>query len=230
MKTIIFDFDGTITQKGANVWKKLWSNAGFSIGKDSLFAKLYVEFLNGNLSHQAWCDKTCNVLRAGGLTQSDVQKVANALELKDGVKETLELLKSDGFSLHILSGGVKEVIEKVLGDNAKYFDSINANVFEYDENSRISHIEETKYDFEGKLDFVEKMKREQNISEKDIIFVGNGDNDEWVKKSGCNTICITPDLTDHNDKSKWDFGIENLTDLRQILPIVEDIIEENNMI
>ena len=229
MKAIIFDFDGTITQKGANVWKKLWSNAGFSVDKDSLFAKLYVGFINGEFSHQAWCDKTCEALRAGGTTQKDVKAIADLMQLKDGVMETLKVLKNDGFSIHILSGGVQEVIENTLGENVKFFDSINANKFEYDKDLKLSHIEETKYDFEGKLDFVEKMKREQNISEKDIIFIGNGDNDEWVKKSGCNTICITPDLTDHNDKSKWDFGIENLTDLRQILPIVEDIIEENNM-
>ena len=51
---------------------------------------------------------------------------------------------------------------------------------------------------------------------EDIIFVGNADNDEWVHKSGCKTICINPQNAEITNKEKWKKVYFDVTDLRQI--------------
>ena len=79
-------------------------------------------------------------------------------------------------------------------------------------------MEPTKYDYEGKSQYIEVLKKVTDTKADEITFVGNGDNDEWVFKSGCKTICINPDNIDSNNKNVWHVEIPYLNNLTQILP------------
>ena len=223
MKFAIFDFDGTLTAKGENVWRKIWQKCGYETGKGSLYANLYLGFMSGNFSHQEWCDKTCEAFMHSRLNRSEVKSVANSVSLVSGASEALKTLKDGGFSLHIVSGGVKEVIESVLGENVSLFDSINANSFEYDQSGKLVHIEETKFDYEGKANYIKNLMQEYGASASDICFIGNGSNDEYVSKSGCKTICINPEEdVRHSDSDIWSTCVENSSSLMDIVSLVLD--------
>ena len=45
----------------------------------------------------------------------------------DGLHETLKKLYESGIQLYVVSGSVKEIMDKVLGDDAKFFNDISAN-------------------------------------------------------------------------------------------------------
>ena len=227
MKTVIFDFDGTLTIKGANIWKSIWQNLGYDIGKGSFYRLLFSSFIDNRISHQDWCDLTCKAFQEKEMTKDLLLKIAGEVQLLQGAEDVFKVLKSKGYSLHIVSGNIQEVITLVLGENVKYFDSINANKLHFDESGKLTQIEGTNYDFEGKAKFVEEFKEKTDTDAKDIIFVGNGGNDEWVHFSGCKTLCINPDDAESTNQTKWHKVLDNVRDLRQIIPEICPLTQKN---
>lgn len=217
MKTIIFDFDGTLTYNSPNIWKAIWQKLGYNTDSDSLYAQLYASFVNNSISYQRWCDLTCEAYIKGGMNDNILKDLSNNIRLIKGAEFVFQTLKSKGCSLHIVSGCIASAIRNVLGDNVKYFDSINGSEFQFDDKGLLIYIKGTKYDFEGKAKFVTEHIARTGTSPRDIYFVGNSDNDEWVHLSGCNTLCINPDNIDEKNTTKWHKIICDVSDLRQIL-------------
>ncbi len=221
MKAVFFDFDGTLTYKNSNIWKEIWKRCGYDTSRDSYYSKLYSSFISKNITHQQWCDLTCNEFVKAHFTKSDLDDLVDNIQLIDGLSETLSALKENGYSIHIVSGSIDACIDRLLGDNKKYFDSINCNNMVFDENGYLCGIKGTNYDFEGKAKFIEEFKQQTNAKASDLVFVGNGDNDEWAHLAGCKTICINPENTDSNDTKKWHTSIDGVSNLTAILPLLE---------
>lgn len=221
MKAVFFDFDGTLTYKSPNIWKEIWRVLGFSLGKGSEHQTQLDEFLTKKITYQEWCDKTLAFYRQKGMSVEILDKITSNIKLMKGATETFKALNQKGYELHIISGNVVDVIQNVLGENIKYFSSINANDFIFDENNKLIYIQGTEYDCEGKAKFIEEYIKKTNSKPNELYFVGNGFNDEWAHLSGCNTICINPDETEHTNATKWHKVIENLTDLQEILPFIK---------
>ena len=78
----------------------------------------------------------------------------------------------------------------------------------------------TPYDFEGKARFVNKIIQATGVSPKDILYVGNSFNDEFIYTTGVNTLCINPKNTDFYNNKIWHNYIRRLKSLREILPYV----------
>ena len=220
MKAVIFDFDGTLTKLSQNVWKQTWTALGYDTGEGSYYKQLFSKFLSKEITHSEWIDLTCKAYIERGLDKKTLLDIGKKIEMHNGFEEMLIDLKSKGYSLHIVSGNIGDVVCDVLKDNVKYFDSINTNSFKFDNSGKLIDIIGTNYDYEGKANFVNSFMLENDISASDITFVGNGDNDEWVYTTGCETICVNPDRTDADNKTIWHNAVKNLTDLRQLLPII----------
>lgn len=230
MKVLIFDFDGTLTKKDHNIWRELWNYLGYPTDKTSPYAKLYVSHvLKKEITRKEWFDKTCEYFMAKGFSTKHLFNVSKNIEKINGLEETLKILKNNGYQLHILSGGLRECIYYALGDLTKYFTHIESNRCKFDGNGNIVSLLPTDYDYEGKLKYVEILKR-HGINAKDIIFVGNGDNDEWVIQSGCKTLCINPTTTDGNNKNFWHNSIQNVDNLTKILPYILEGKQEHKVI
>ena len=228
MKHIVFDFDGTLTKYSPNIWREIWESLGYDTKGGSYYARYFIMFLTKDIDHQTWCNLTMNKFKEKNLHKDLVDKLSGEIELIDGFDDTIRTLKSEGYALHICSGNFRFVIENVLKDSAKYFDSINANMMFFDNNGYANTILGTQYDFEGKANFINRLKETYHLDPKDITFVGNGDNDEWAHTSGCNTLCINPCKTDITNKTIWHNAIERVDNLTQILPFVDS--PENNSI
>jgi len=220
MKAVMFDFDGTLTSKSTNIWKSIWKELGFDTSDNSYFRKLYWQFMTKDITHQQWCDLTCDAFCEKDMKKSDLINVAKQVDLINGAEDTFKILKEKGYSLNIISGNIKNVIYNVLGDKVKYFDSINSNNLEFDEDGFLIGIKGTNYDFEGKARFISEFSAKTGVNANEIYFVGNGKNDEWAHLSGCKTICINPDDTDELNQTKWHKVIKQVNDLTQILPYV----------
>ena len=220
MKAVFFDFDGTLTHRRANVWKSIWQMFDYDISEGSYYRKLFNDFLAGRISHQKWCDLTCQAFKDKGMNIDVLNQIASKVTLLNGAKETFETLKQNGFDLFVVSGNITDVIEKVLGENVRYFDAIRANDMFFDEEDKLTFIKGTDYDFEGKAKFILEYKERTKCKADDLYFVGNGANDKWAHLAGCHTICINPENADEDDKNKWHETLLEVDDLRQILPLL----------
>lgn len=216
MKAVVFDFDGTLTNEGQNIWKLLWEKCGDGKGDASLRKKLYkLHRIERKISRAEWFNRTADVFKGKQLTKYDIYSINSKIKLMNGAKEVIEQLHREGYNLYIVSGGLKETILTVLGSHAKYFADIQANVCSFDANGVIKGFYPTKYDFEGKADYIELLKK-HGYKEEDIVYIGNSGNDEWVHATGCKTICINPANTNFKNVNLWDRVFINVTDLRQI--------------
>ena len=112
------------------------------------------------------------------------------------------------------------VIQRVLGSLTQYVDSIKANQLMFNEAGYLNQIIGTKYDFEGKADYILQIADELKISTKDILFIGNSRNDHFVYMSGARTLCINPILTDMTNTEIWHDCIEMCDDLTEILEYI----------
>ena len=219
MKNIFFDFDGTLTHKTKNIWRKIWSRLGYDLQEGSLYRKLYNDFVTNKITHQQWCDLSLTEYVSKGMNLQILDELTLDIKLIDGAEETFKALKEQGFSLHIVSGNITHVIKKVLGQNTKYFDSIVANEMLFDEKGNLIYIQGTKYDCEGKAEYIKEVCKNTNTQTQDAYFIGNGFNDEWVYLAGCNTICINSDDADQSNTTKWHKSL-NISNLTEILYLI----------
>ena len=97
MKTIIFDFDGTLTEKHKNVWRFLWQELGYDTTKNSAYATLYTLFIRNKITHQKWCDLTCYFFQKKEMSKKVLLKAIENTPLLPDCLEFLRQLKNKGY-------------------------------------------------------------------------------------------------------------------------------------
>lgn len=218
IKAIVFDFDGTLTKHQNTLhstWERIWLKLGYTLD-DCL--QLHKQYSLKNITHQQWCDKTCERFRSKGMTRNTLKEVSCEMSLIDAVIPTLKLIKKNNIHLYIASGSIRDVIEDVIGkDNVYLFEEIKANHMEFNKLGELTRIIGTKYDFQGKAEFVQKIASQLDINPCNILFVGNSNNDQMAYQSGAVTLCVNPHLTDPHDNQKWNNVIYQMNSLREIL-------------
>ena len=155
------------------------------------------------------------------MNKSILISVADGIAKIDGLHETLKRLHESGIQLYIVSGSVKEIIYRVLGDDAMFFNDISANRFVFNENEQLIRIEGTDFDFEGKADYIKNLSDRTAIPTKEILFIGNSFNDAHVYKSGARTLCVNPTLTNSHNRKYWHDTIDEMNSLADILKYCE---------
>lgn len=214
MKTIVFDFDGTLTKKSHEIWGKMWE----AIDALDVDYELYCKYKNKEIDYIKWCELIEFEYIKRGFNKDLLLSLADGIELMDNLETTLKVLKDNGYKLYIISGGVDVVIYNKLGKLSSYFDGIYACGFVFDENGLLTNLLPTKYDDEGKKLFIDEYCENTGSDPKEITFIGNGDNDEYVYLSGCHTVCINPGKkTRSHDNDIWHNVIDNTTNMLDIL-------------
>lgn len=221
MKIVIFDFDGTLTKskKGTSSWRKVWE-AIDDLDYDNF---LFNKFKNGEIDDDAWLELILDRYKQKGVNNQILENISSKVELQDGAVEMLKKLYDKKIKIFILSGGVKNIIEYVLKREKIYniITSVEAYDFIFDKNKILQSFKKPEHNLEDKSEYVNLLKKEYGVSGEDILFVGNGINDETVYKSGAVTLCINPDGANSNDKQIWNYCIDNCTNLKQILKFVK---------
>lgn len=216
---VVFDFDGTLTSRktAKTTWETLWTGLGYDIG---LCKQFHHQYDQHKISHEEWCKITEENFRARKLNKTSVNEIASNICLIQGIKDTFNELSRRNIKIFIVSGSIKTIISAALSNLCEYVEQINANEFCFDNNGYLTKIIGTKYDFEGKAAFINEIAFRYEISEHDILFVGNSINDRFAYISGAQTLCINPRLTDPTNRTVWNYCIpfcENLTDILQFI-------------
>jgi HAD superfamily phosphoserine phosphatase-like hydrolase len=215
-KTVVFDFDGTITMStnGMTTWEMIWTHLGYKITD---CAEYHTQYRRNLITHEEWCNITLDRFRIKRFSSKMLSEIAGNVKLIPGLPETIDDLTARGIKIYILSGSIRELIRIVLGDLSSSFEQIKANEMKFDKEGIIQDIIGTKYDFEGKDEYIRNLVRQENCSPMDILFVGNAGNDEWASKSGARTLCVNPSSTDPDNPKIWTENIRKVSDLRDIL-------------
>ncbi len=223
IKAVVFDLDGTLTHKSKNSWKAIWESLGYTTDKESYFASLYIAYIKEQITHQQWCDLTCEAFRAKFMHESLLKELSKNIVLIGNFNSAMEKIKSNGCTVHLASGNINQLVYHILEDKVRFFDSINANNMVFDENGYLSEIQGTNFDFEGKAKLINEIAKKYQISTSEILFVGNSDNDEWAYTTGCHTLCINPDLTNPDDKKIWHHSLGFTNDLGQVADFDDEL-------
>ncbi len=214
-QVVVFDFDGTLTSGKTNktTWESIWMNLGYSL---NLCQDLHMQYDRGEITHSEWCKITEKKFRERNLHRDVVDELASKIKLMKGTRATFHELQKQDIRIYIVSGSIHSIIRRVLGNLNQYIEGIKANQFRYNQSGFLTEIVGTKYDFEGKAEYITKIALELNISVNDILFIGNSLNDRFAYISGARTLCINPKLTDATNRDVWHDCIQTCDSLTEI--------------
>lgn len=218
-KIVLFDFDGTLTKTNTNLtnhyttWEEIWLYLKYDVNE---CAEIHRKYNNFEITHREWCKITEDKFKAKNLSITDMDKIASRMQLIEGTKEVIEKLASHNIKMYLVSGSINYIIKKVLGELYRYFDTVKSNEFVFDDKGFLKSIIGTKYDFEGKKDFISQAIKKNQINAVEAFFVGNSLNDEWAHESGAQTLCVNPSMTNPNDPIQWAYSIRNMNNLNEI--------------
>ncbi|MBI1183443.1 HAD-IB family phosphatase [bacterium] len=215
-KAVVFDFDGTLTYPSDDLttWEKIWIKLGYNVNECH---NLHREYSTSQITHKKWCELTESKFKEKNLSELTLKRISQDFRLVDGTSEVLDELTSYNIQLYICSGSIDYVVKTVLGENAKYFREIKANKMLFDHKGYLKSIIGTKYDFEGKADFINQIVNENGIQPYEVLFVGNSLNDEWAHQSGATTLCVNPSKTNPDHPFQWNHCIREMKDLKDTL-------------
>lgn len=221
-KAIVFDFDGTLTLKmephlGNTTWEKVWVRLGYDVKE---CARYFKAFRKNEITHEEWCEITAEYFKKAGLKESVINEIAENIILVPKIRETLETLKSLELKLFIVSGSIYQIIERALAEYIDFFDEIKANNMIFNKNGDLACIIGTRYDFEGKAEYIKSIIKKYDLAPESVLYIGNSINDLSAYKSGCNTLCVNPRFVDYENKKHWHDNIPNMTKLTDILDYV----------
>jgi len=220
-KALVFDFDGTLANPGStrSTWEAIWEHLGYDANECGLLAN---QFYRGEITHPEWCRITLEKFKARQLNYDAVISVASGLALIQDFDECMEELQRLSIPTYLVSGSIWDVIAAVLGDRTRYFRRIEANTFGYiGPDKRLGTISGTKFDFQGKGDFVREVAKELHVRTSDVLFVGDDINDVHVKTVGARTLLVNPHQTSAADESAWDKCLPHMHSLLEILPFAD---------
>lgn len=215
-KAVVFDFGGTLTRPNAiyNTWEKLWLSVGYTIEEASNFHRLFVA---DRISHQEWCDKTCTLLKDRGFSKAHLENIARDVSPVAGLKEAIAELSDRAIPMFIVSGSIRHIVNKILGESLALISEIKCNDIIFDSSGIISEIRGHDFDFAGKSRFIKRVIKDRKCLPIEVLFVGNSLNDHWAIQSGARTLCVNPSHTDYTNSFVWSNYIKDMNDLRQIL-------------
>ncbi len=217
-KAVIFDFDGTlgVAGTGSSSWGRVWK----ALDDEETDIKFYNMYARGEIDDPTWMRLIEERFVELKLSKSVLDDLAKNIRLISGIEKTFEYFLKNDIKVYVISGGVKNLIEAKLLPFKKYITRIEGYQFNF-KKGVFSSFEQTKDCLDDKHKYVEVIKRENNILGEEILFVGNGKNDQTVHLSGARTLCINPDDADYKNTKYWDFYIEKCNDLTQIFEFLE---------
>jgi len=183
IKMIFFDMDGVLfditgyDESGKKIAISTWNVVFDQADIYQEHERLKQMFINGIFpSYMEWTDEACRVLQRYRLTRDKFMKIINERPLMKGAKETLSELKKRGYRTALITGSFKALAERAQ----KLFglDYIVAHCeLIFDNNGILKKWQLIPCDFEGKIEYLEKLANQLNLDLSDCAYIGDEIND-----------------------------------------------------
>lgn len=211
IKLIAFDLDNVLLD-GESI-----DEIAKMAGIEQEISDLTKQAMEGDITFETSLQKRINLLK--GTSLEDIEQVVEHLPLMEGTEDTIKELKKRGYKLATITGNFQIVTNRLDGLGIDY---IFCNQL-HDEDGIVNGEISGPLIAEGsKAEVLQELIDQEGITTEECAAVGDGANDiPMIKKAGLGVA--------FNAKSKVkevaDVIIEN-KDLREILPIFEDITDD----
>ncbi len=214
-KVVIFDFDGTLTISKSSTWGRIWEKID-ALEEDQRLMDMY---FNNEIDYVTWVKLGYECIKEHNYTEQDLNELVANMKLIDNVEKVFKKFKENNIQIYILSGGLKIAIEKTLKSLKDYVKQIEATNFKFDENGKLNGFTVPHHNPENKFEFVSEVIAKEQVNPKEVLFVGNGKNDETVYQTGVNTLCLNPHKANYENKEIWHNTIKT-DNLEEILTYI----------
>lgn len=184
IELIVFDMDGVLVDAHSS-WS--WVHDHFCVNnEDSLQA-----YLEGEIDDREFIRRDIALWRAckANITRGDIIEILDDVPLMKGFEKTMGILKSEGYSLAVISGGIKPLADSI---SKGYFDRVMANDIIDDERVGLTggalevRLNDKGHSFDLLMD-------ELDISPHRCAAVGNSFIDAPMLKKAALGIAFDPD-------------------------------------
>lgn len=214
-KVVIFDFDGTLTVSKSSTWARIWEKVD-ALDIDMKLMKMYFD---NEIDYPTWVKLGYDCIKERNYTEQDLDDLVANMQLLNNVEQVFKKCKESDIKIYILSGGLKVAIEKTLKHLKDYVKQIEATDFLFDAKGNLNGYTVPHHNPENKFEFVCEVIEKEQVDPKEVLFIGNGKNDETVYKTGVNTLCLNPDRANYQNKEIWHNTIKS-DNLDDILPYI----------
>ncbi len=215
-KLVVFDLDGTILDNTIYIWKTLHEYFKTDPVRRQ---QAYMDYKNKKISYAEWAKIDIELLKEKKTTKTEIEKLFQNLKLMKGAKDTLEILKNNGYKLAIISGSVNTALETVFPDYRNYFSDVFLNKLVFDNSGYLVDVIPTPYDMEHKATGLEYLMQKYNIKRKETVFVGDNENDIYIAQKAGLSIAFNSKSEKLNKISSI---IIDKKDLRELLKVLKN--------
>jgi phosphoserine phosphatase len=188
-KLVCFDVDGTLLKGFDFSWKLIWE----FLGDDGTERKKGLHrFHRKEITYEQWCNYCCAEFQSRGLNRRDFRKITKSVRLTRNFYDAIALLKSRGYKLAIISGGVDTFLEEKIPGYGEIFDYVFINKILFVSEGNVRSVVPTSFDFERKPLGIEYICKKEGISLDNTVFVGDTFNDKHVFGTAGLTIAYQP--------------------------------------
>ena len=207
IKLIVFDLDNVIIDGEAI------DEIGKLVNVENEIAEITEKAMQGDIDFETSIKDRVKLLEGASL--EDIEKLANELPLMEGAEKTIEALKEKDYEVAIISGSF-DVVGNAIKDKLG-IDYVFTNEFIVEDGKLTGEVAGPLVTG-TKLDILNDLIAEKDISLEDVIAVGDGANDiSMIDAVGCGiAFNAKPSLKEIADV------VVDEKDLTKILDVVEE--------
>ena len=212
-KLICFDVDGTLIDNIEYSWQLFHD---YFKTDQQIRAKAKEAFFKKKITYKEWAEHDIQMWVKKNAQKNDfIDAIRNSnIKLMKGAMETITALKNEGLKLAIISGSINIMLHVLLPDYENMFDYIFLSKIHFDQTGKISKIDATEYDMDGKALALKEIVKRENIKLKECVFIGDHNNDLKIAQEA--GLSIAFDAKDEELKIVSDIVIDS-KDLREVL-------------
>jgi len=190
-KIIFMDLEGTLLKKeykldNGKVAPSAWTVLAKYLGEECYIEeeKTKEKWLKGEYSgYVEWMRDTINIHKKYNLKYDVFKRVIDSVEIKKGVRKSIDEFRSNGAITAIITGGFKALADRVQRELKIDHALCGCEYFFDDRTGYIEHFNLLPSDEKGKVDFMKLLLNEYKFGKKDCVFIGDGKNDVHLAKS-----------------------------------------------
>jgi phosphoserine phosphatase len=208
IELVCFDLNKTLIEE--TTWDDLNVALGMTVGEDQYYLN---EFNAGKIAYKEWVEILLEIYKTRGKANLDtVSRSVSKYTYKQGAKEIIAYLKSEGYSIALISGSIDILVDMVAKELGIEMAEAN-NIFVFDENNLLKEIATFDEDDLAKLRHLESFCRKLGIALTQCACIGDGDNDIKLFEQTQHGIIFQDSKI---KEAAWKV-IDNLQDLKSIL-------------
>lgn len=175
VRLAFFDLDGTLVDGYEYIYQHLWDF--FGVEKEQT-REILRQYIRQEITYKDWVNNDVRLLQEAGATKQSILEAVSSLSKMTGALDVLEELKSRGFKIFVISGGIDLVVEAVFGDDAdRLFDEVFINRYHFDQTGKLINATATQYDMEHKATCITEIAKKYGVNPEDCYFIGDNEND-----------------------------------------------------